>query len=151
MSPLCSVWKGHSTNKIRTILLKLCTFQIRTKYPYSNQKASGNACGHFWHFFPVQILCLGFTLVLSLESLGALSTAVQHCHLGLFLHLSCLHNTVQFCFCTNPVCLSCSHKKSHHDPLKQFFTSWNNIFSASNLLTHKTLPNENSCEIMRDC
>ena len=35
--------------------------------------------------------------------------------------------------------------------VKQFLTSWNNIFSASNLLTHKTLPNENSCEIMRDC
>ena len=112
MSPLCSVWKGHSTNKIRTILQRFALFKF---CPYSNQKASGNAYGNFWHFFQIQIVCLGFTLVLSLESLGALSTAVQHCHLGLFLHLSCLHNTVQFCFCNTPVCLSCPHKKSHHD------------------------------------
>ena len=96
-------------------------FSNKDDCPYSNQKASGNACGHFWHFFQKQIVCLGFTLVLSLESLGALSTAVQHCHLGLFLHLSCLHNTVHFCFCTNPVYLSCSHKKSHHDNVRSKF------------------------------
>ena len=58
--------------------------------------------------------------MLSLESLGALSTGVQHCHLGLFLR--------------RPVCLSCNHKNSHHDNVRntspqqhKFRNVWNNL------------------------
>ena len=56
----------------------------------------------------------------------------------LFLHQPCLP-------------LVFSQEVTSWQRAKQIFTSWNNIFSASNILTHKTLPNENSCEIMRDC
>ena len=74
---------------------------------------------HGW-FLCWSKMSLGFTLLLSLESLGALSTPVQHCHLGLFLH--------------RPVCFSCHPQEvTSWQRAKHFFKKRNKSKNTSNI------------------
>ena len=74
---------------------------------------------HGW-FLCWSKMSLGFTLLLSLESLGALSTPVQHCHLGLFLH--------------RPVCFSCHPQEvTSWQRAKHFFKKRNKSWNTFNI------------------
>ena len=94
-------------------------------YPELEQTSSiichGAGCKTPEGFCAQTKLLRGSHVMLSLESLGALSTVVQHCHLGLFLR--------------RPVCLSCNDKKSHHDNVRNAFLQQHKIRYVKNNLS----------------